>query len=289
MRILSASVSCLMSSLIFLGSVSAEPITVPSQTVVYVETDQPIKGKKKHTQEGQVVRATVWRDVDVDGRTVIKAGTPVLVRVDTLKGAKIAGIKGKMTLGAYDTTAIDGTKIELGGGYLKEGSGRIALTATLAALVFLPLIFMKGKAAELPRGTVFDAFTKTNTTVETANLGNVGPRLNLSKSMGPRLEVEVLYDELAASEKPEKFAMLMKAPVGSTGKFVVDTINGVKVEALSIESKSMGVVADAETWRGEIEIKKLGKEFKKGINTFGVATEVNGERMDDEVVLDIQF
>ncbi len=229
MSIISASISCLMSSLILFGTVSAEPVTIPTQTMVYVETDQPVKGKKKHTQEGQVVRATVWRDIDVNGRTVIKAGTPVLVRVDTLKGAKIAGIKGKMTLGAYDTTAVDGTKIELGGGYLKEGNGRIALTATLAALVFLPLIFMKGKAAELPRGTVFDAFTKTETTIETANLGNVGPRLNLSKAMGPRLEVEVLYDELAASDKPEDFAMLMKAPVGSTGKFVIDSVNGVKV------------------------------------------------------------
>lgn len=278
-----------MSSLIVFGTAFAEPVTIPAQTMVYVETDQPVSGKTKHTQEGQVVRATVWRDVDVNGRTVVKAGTPVLVRVDTLKGAKIAGIKGKMTLGAYDTTAVDGSKVELGGGYLKEGSGRIALTATLAALVFLPLIFIKGKSADLPRGTVFDAFTKRETLVETADLGDVGPRLDLSKSIGPRLEVQVLYDELAASEKPENFVLEMRAPVGSTGEFVIDSVNGVKIDALAVESKSTGVVADVETWRGEIEIKKLGKEFKKGINTFGLATEVNGERLSDEVVLDIQF
>lgn len=105
--------------MILLGTGAAESVAIPAQTLVYVETDQPVSGKKKHTQEGQIVRATIWRDVQVGGRTVIKAGTPVLVRVDTLKGAKIAGIKGKMSLGAYDTTAIDGTKVDLSGGYFK--------------------------------------------------------------------------------------------------------------------------------------------------------------------------
>lgn len=277
-----------MACLTAFGPVAAESITVPPQTQVYVETDQPISGKKKHTQEGQVVRATIWRDVDINGRTVIKAGTPVLVRVDTLKGAKIAGIKGKMSLGAYDTTAIDGTKIDLGGGYLKEGSGRIALTATLAALVFLPLIFIKGKAAELPRGTVFDAYTKQTTTVELRDLQSVGPKLNLSQSMGPKLSVTVLYDELSNAEKPENFAFSIKAPKSAKGPFIIDRINGVAVEPHAIEVSSTGAEGELSLWRGEIEIKKVGKQFKKGINTFDVATTIDGERIAEEVVLDIQ-
>lgn len=288
MRIKSLLAASTMAYLSAFGPVAAELITVPPQTQVYVETDQPISGKKKRTQEGQVVRATVWRDVDINGRTVIKAGTPVLVRVDTLKGAKIAGIKGKMSLGAYDTTAIDGTKIDLGGGYLKEGSGRIALTATLAAFVFLPLIFIKGKSAELPRGTVFDAYTKQTTTVELKDLQAAGPKLNLSQSLGPKLSVAVLYDELANVDKPEKFAFSIKAPKTAQGPFVIDKVNGVAVEPHTLESTAKGVESGLSLWRGEIEIKKLGKEFKKGINSFEIATTIDGERVAEEVVLDIQ-
>lgn len=289
MKIGSAFLSALMVSLTAFGPVAAETLTIPAQTQVYIETDQPVSGKKKHTQEGQIVRATVWRDVEVDGRTVIKAGTPVLVRVDTLKGAKIAGIKGKMTLGAYDTTALDGTKVDLGGGYFKEGSGRIVLTATLAALVFLPLIFIKGKAAELPRGTVFDAYTKQATTIALSELKNIGPKLNLSGSIGPRLDVAVLYDELEKAEKPEKFAFSIKSPKSAQGPFSIDKLNGVAIEPLPLDAKSTGTEGDVATWRGEVEIKKLGKEFKKGINTFEVATTIEGERVAKEVVLDIQI
>ncbi len=285
-RQLLSGVMCL--SLVWSGA-GAEPVTIPNNTLIYVETDQPVSGKKKHTQEGQLVRAQIWRDVEIDGRVVIKAGTPALVRVDTLKSAKMAGIKGKMTLGAYDTTAIDGTRVDLGGGYLKEGKGRIALTATLAAVVFLPLIFIKGKAADLPRGTVFDAYSKQNLTIDAAAQKKAQRSINLSGSMAPRLEVEVLYDELGASERPESFAFSIKAPTAANGDFAVDTINNVKVEPLKLKTQSVAVDGGVTNWRGEIDIKDLGKDFKKGINTFEIATTVNGERVGEEVVLDIQF
>lgn len=278
-----------MSLLVFVGSAAAETVLVPSNTLVYVETDQPVSGKKKHTQEGQVVRARIWRDVEVNGRVIIKAGTQALVRVDSIKGAKIAGIKGKMTLGAYDTTTVDGQRIDLGGGYLKEGKGRIALTATLAAVVFLPLIFIKGKSADLPRGTVFDAYTKQNIEIDISGQKRPGQRINLAGSVGPRIEVEVLYGELESVEKPEKIAFSIKAPTVADGSFVIDTINNIKIDALKLETKSISVDGDVTVWRGEIGIKDLGKEFKKGINTFEIASTIEGERVGEEVVLDIQF
>lgn len=278
-----------MSLLVFAGASNAEMVAVPSNTLIYIETDQPVSGKKKHTQNGQIVRARVWRDVEVEGRIVIKAGTQALVRVDSIKGAKIAGIKGKMTLGAYDTIAVDGQRMDLGGGYLKEGKGRIALTATLAAVVFLPLIFIKGKSAELPRGTVFDAYTKQNLEIDVSGQKRPGPSIDLTGSVGPKIEIEVLYSELEGVSKPEKFAFSIKAPIGSSGVFFIDTINSVKVEPLSLKSSAIGTDGEKSTWRGEIEIKSLGKEFKKGINTFEIASTLNGDRLAEEVVLDIQF
>jgi hypothetical protein len=278
-----------MSALVLFGTSSAETITIPSNTMIYVETDQPVSGKTKQTQEGQVVRSTVWRDVEVNGHVVIKAGTPALVRVDSIKGGRIAGRKGKMTLGAYDTTAIDGTRIDLSGGYLKEGKGRIALTATLAAVVFLPLIFIKGKSADLPRGTVFDAYAKQNIDIDVSGQKKAGQIINLSGAVGPRLQVDVLYDELTAVEKPEMFAFSITAPTAANGNFAIDTINNAKIDPLKLETTSEIVEGDKSTWRGEVKIKDLGKDFKKGINTFEIASTINGERVGEEVILDIQF
>ena len=268
----------------------AEVVTVPPDTKIYVETDEPVIGKKKYTQIGQVVRATVWRDVVVEDRTVIEAGTPVLVRVDTLKGGRIAGRKGKMTLGAYDTTGVDGATIDLGGGYYKEGKGRIALSATLAAVVFLPLIFLKGKSAELPRGTIFDAYTKRRVDVETEDLERPSRTINLSKLIASQMDVEVLYSELESAEEPEYFSFAIKAPVGNSGEFIIDVVNVAKADdALELEAEKTGTDGEIEHWNGRVKIKKLAKQFKKGINTFEIATSIEGERLSDQVVLDIQF
>lgn len=280
---------CALAIVTAFSNATAQTVFVPSNTLIYVETDQPVSGKKKHTQEGQIVRANIWRDVEIDGRIVIKAGTPVLVRVDSIKGAKIAGIKGKMTLGAYDTTTVDGQRIDLGGGYFKEGKGRIALTATLAAVVFLPLIFIKGKSAELPRGTVFDAYTKQNVEIDVSNQKAPKRSINLGGAAGPRLGVEVLYAELEAAEKPEQFAFTITGPTAANGRFEIDTVNNVKIKPLALTTSIVSTEGEMSTWRGEIEIKKLGKEFKKGINSFEIATTLDSERVAEEVVLDIQF
>lgn len=279
-----------MSVQLVISTAWAETMTIPANTLIYVETDQPVSGKKKRTQVGQVVRASVWRDVIVDGAIVIDAGSSVLVRVDTLKGGRIAGRKGKMTLGAYDTTLIDGTMIDLGGGYFKEGKGRIALSATLAAVVFLPLIFLKGSSADLPRGTVFDAYTKRRIDVDITPTEKPSRSLNLTGVLPPALEVEVLYDELEATEKPKNFAFSIKSPAGTTGEFTIDVVNGTSIEdELVVEVQQIGQEENLDHWRGEVSIKKLGKEFKKGINTFEVAAVVDDERIASEVTLDVQF
>ena len=47
----------------------------------------------------------------VEGRTVAKAGTPVMVKKGHIKPAKVAGIKGKVELEALQVTAIDGADL----------------------------------------------------------------------------------------------------------------------------------------------------------------------------------
>ena len=64
---------------------------------------------------------------------------PVIAKVDHIKGRQIAGVKGTMTIGAYETESVDGQVIQLSGGYHKEGKSRMALSITLGVLFILPI------------------------------------------------------------------------------------------------------------------------------------------------------
>ena len=102
-------------------------------TKIYCELDQRVTSKKKETSLGQLVRARVWRNVVVDGQTVIEAGSPMVVRVSAIKGARVAGRKGSITLEAVTTRAEDGQEVMLDGGYDRSGKGKMGLSLTLFA------------------------------------------------------------------------------------------------------------------------------------------------------------
>lgn len=264
-------------------------VQMPADTRVLVETLEKLVGKKGNITEGQNVRARVWRDVIVDKRVVIAKGTPVLVKVDFFKRNKIAGRKGRITLGAYEVVAADGTPVALGGGYQKEGKGRVALVATLSAVIFVPLIFIKGKKAELPEGTVFDAFTAATTTIAVQN-----PRPAMTVSLGETAEpfsATLLYDALEGVEKPKMFPIEIIAPQTDDPKFVIDRINSEEPKkVVKVENITTVACEESCTYRGEIPIKKLFKQFKKGLNTIEVAdVSRDGERRATQVLVDIEI
>ena len=173
------------------STVLGEAVTVPFGTAVYCELDERVTSKKKEWSEGELVRAHIWKDVRVGAHVVIEAGTPVMVQVSKLQKARIAGRKGRLELSALNVVGVDGVDIPLDGGYDKSGKGKVGLTATLAALVFVPLIFMKGKQAILEPGTIFDAMVRNPTDIEVDTAVN-RPVLQ----MPPALKVTVLYDEI---------------------------------------------------------------------------------------------
>ena len=140
-----------LSCVLVLNATAAEVI-VPAGTSVLAELDQQVISKKRKFNVGDIVRAHVWRNVVVDGKTVIKAGAPLTVRISHLKTAKVAGIKGDLELEAVSVRGIDNSEILLDGGYDKSGKGRKALSITMFALVAWPLIFIKGKNAQLGCG-----------------------------------------------------------------------------------------------------------------------------------------
>lgn len=142
-----------------MSTFAAYSIDVPKDTKVYLVTPVEIIAKRKLYNVGDTIPVEVWRDVVVKGRTVIKAGTPATLRVDSIKGRNVVGIRGRVSFGAVQTTAVDGQTIHLSGGYNKEGTGRVALAATLGAIVFFPALFIPGGVPRFPADTVFDAQT----------------------------------------------------------------------------------------------------------------------------------
>jgi len=262
----------------------ADTVEVPFGTRVFIELDQEVISKKKKNREGSFVKAHVWRDVVVDGKTVAEAGTPAMVQISRIKSAKVAGIKGHVELEAMQVTAIDGSDLMLTGGYDQAGKGRMALSITLAAVVFVPLIFIKGKQAKLPTGTIFDAMVANRTDVD---VPDAAPRKIRLGTLKP-LEVVVLYDTLEQTgEKNLKNLPLQvrtyDTPVDSAQ---ITHVNEEKIKPIQLELGTVEPVGeDSFVATANANLKALGKHFSRGYNQFTV--EAAGET--DVVMLDIEL
>ena len=114
---------CLLSLLLALqpGLVSAGTMTkvLPEGTRVYFRLDQVVSGKRGEAEAGDLVQWSVWRDGDLQGILLVKAGTRGTCKVQSVKHANIVGIKGKLVIAALDSKTVDGQPLQLTGGYNK--------------------------------------------------------------------------------------------------------------------------------------------------------------------------
>ena len=286
------------------GPTTAVEVKIPVGTKIYCEMDQYVESKKPFKEDDRV-RAHVWKDVVVDGHVVIPAGTPINAHISMLKTNKVAGIKGKLEIAADGVTAVDGTFVPLAGGYGKQGKSNMALAITLAVVVLVPLIFIHGKKAKLEPGALFDAYTDQPVTVSvdvpvreadsTYRVELGGPRLDLSGLVGADLSARILYDELRAQEKPKFLPMeVTVCGVEELPELRIDTINGVPAKKnLEVKAKEFQELTDDDElcYQGTftVKLKPLVKQFRQGINRFDIAYENDGERISQEVVLDVQI
>lgn len=276
-----------MAAFLFQSTVFAAEIKLPSDTRVYVETTVSLVAKGGRVNKGDLVRAKVWRDVVVDGSVVIAAGTPVIARVDDVKGRSIAGIKGKLTIGAYETESIDGQTIQLSGGYNKEGKGRMALSI-VGAVIFIPLIFIPGSAAEMPAGSVFDAYVDRSWKIDVEDIPE-NRVVDLTSFSLDDISAELLYDRLAEQEKPKNFEFLVIIPDSAPRELVIDRINGEPIKPIKLKPLSEDVEDDEATINVTVRIKTLIKKFQKGINTIEIAYGEGQDRVSTEIVVNIQI
>lgn len=155
-RVLCISVLTLVSAI---SAAATESKTLPAGTRFYLVTDQGVTSKRGESDVGMPVMCRVWRDVELNDSVFIKDGTPANCRVDQVKRSNMGGVEGKVSIGGVETRSVTGENVMLQGGYNKEGSGRKAAVWTAGLLLFFPILFVTGGAAELPPRTVFDIST----------------------------------------------------------------------------------------------------------------------------------
>ena len=195
-----------------------------------------------------------------------------------------------MSLAAIQTSTVDGQTVYLTGGYNKEGKSRMGWSLWLGLLIVWPALFLPGKAAELPIGTVMDSYTSGSVSVFTPDKNKPRATIYLG-SMMSGFSVEVLYEMLMEVKKPKYFDFLIITNLDAPSEFTIDVINNAEVKPLKL--KVLSVETDEEneerSIRANVEIKKLAKLFKKGINTFEISYDDEGDRVAEEVILDIEM
>lgn len=147
------------------GTVFADALNLTTGTPVYAELVDQVTSRKKETAVGDVIEARVWKDVVVDDQVLIEEGSELLLRVAHVEKSKFLGRKGHLVLEAISAQAIDGSVIPLTGHQYRGGKGRKTVTGVLAVAVAWPFLFLKGKNAAAPAGTVIEAWVDEDTLV----------------------------------------------------------------------------------------------------------------------------
>ena len=116
---------------------------------------------------GQTVDFRVTRDVMVDGKTVIAAGSIAKGQIVRSQRAKALGKGGFLEVKIKSVTAVDGQEVYLtGGNVYEEGDDKATMAVILGLFVCIFLLAIKGKNAEVPPGFTFDASVASTTNIQ---------------------------------------------------------------------------------------------------------------------------
>ena len=243
----------------------AEELIIPQGTVVFGALDERITSNGNKSRIGYPVDGHVWKDVVVDGHTIIRAGTPIELRISRLEGKSIGGVGGSLEIMAVSVKAVDGTEISLNGGYDQSASDISGLTRALTMFIW-PASFLPGRNAVLDVGTVFDSSIPANTRLALPD----GALPTLKLSARPDLVVDVIYDDIDQKERTLPLS-LMLCNKEYTREAHITSVNDDKVKPILV-TIIIGKRGDkCHDFTGRVNLESLQEHFKAGINRFTVS------------------
>ena len=144
------------------GAFAQQSVVIKAGTIVPLEALKTIRAVEVH--EGETVDFKVSRDVTVDGKTVIPAGTVAKVTVYEAKRSTAFGTRGRLGIKLRYLTLPSGEQVSFTSSevYIK-GVNRTPLSVIIFCFTCLP--FPCGGKAQMKAGYEVDATVASNTTV----------------------------------------------------------------------------------------------------------------------------
>jgi hypothetical protein len=242
----------------------ADDIVVPQGTVVFGELDERITSNGNKFRVGYPVDGHVWKDVVVDGHTIIEAGTPIELRISRLTGSGTGGRGGSLEIMAVSVKAVDGTEISLAGGYDQVANDISGLTRALTSLLW-PASFLPGRNAVLNVGTVFDASIPANTRIALPD----GALPTLRMSARSDLIIDILYDDIDEKDGTLPLSLSL-CNQDFTREAHVTSINDAEVKPILVAIISGSRGDKCHEFKGRVNLESLREHFTPGINRFSV-------------------
>lgn len=147
--------------------------TLLGGTPILVTINETISSDSKFGREvtlGEVITLTVQNDVkDTEGNTLVKSGTAVNATITEVRNRKAAGTKGKLSFKVTSIKAIDNQSVPVNLSFNFEGESKVGIAVGAAAVVAAPLLLLKGKAAVVEQGSVFEAIVTSNREIKLEN------------------------------------------------------------------------------------------------------------------------
>src|SRR5664280_1871960 len=150
-------------------------LVIPDGTAIKLRLAESVSSAHAHV--GDLLDFIVVRDVSVGGFTVIPAGTMARGSVTGVKGRRILGIGGKVSLKLDSVELVNGDRVGLRGSKEVKGGSRTKLMAAAmvaTALIFLPatpvFLLTRGHTSTVVKSTEITAQIDGATSVLSAGL-----------------------------------------------------------------------------------------------------------------------
>ncbi len=131
-------------------------VLLPAHTAVVIRNDSEINTRS--IKRGDNISFVVVQDVmDEKGHVLIKANSPVGASID-FEEKTFIGQSARITISDFHVKGIDGTYIPLSTVITEEPEDKMVLSIVLSIFCLL-FLFMKGRDAKVPAGTVKTVYT----------------------------------------------------------------------------------------------------------------------------------